>query len=222
MNKERADINRLRDFTLQQRIKDSDAPYLSKDPCFYFNLILGFKVYCSYEWDGVIGAYCLNDFKLMYRDHIINIFTPTCDMDNAKDLTSFKIGVRKRVVDYFDLNPKDDLFLNLLKIENQYTAIDITDRHGDISQDDIVRYYSSVHYTSRYAVKNILQYFSTEERENYFHDSIFDCRSNRYLDAVFDTFQQVGCLQIKDKSKLYIHESMIFENIFFVLRNQDI
>ena len=188
---------------------------------FYFDLYFDIRVHCNYEWNFRFREFTVIDFDLVYKKKKIHTFDIDLDIEGANNLDNFIKSVIEEVRQFFDINEEDGLMINILRIENQMHHIDISSRNDGISQSEIVRYFNCFNYTLNESVRDVLKLFSKEEREGYFHDSIFDCRTTRYLKSVFDTFQEVGHLQLSNKSKVFIHESHIFEDLYFNLCNTD-
>ena len=219
MNQEFINFTALNHLKLNQNLQDYKPSESSES--FYFDLFFGFKVHCNYEWDARFKEYTAIDFDLVYKEKKIHCFEIDLDIEGADNLDSFIKTTIKLIRKFFDINEKDGLMINILRIENQIRHIDITSRDGGVSQNEIVRYFNGFNYTLNDSARDALKHFSKEEREGYFHDSIFDCRTNRYFQSVFDTFQEVGHLQLESKSKVFIHESYIFNDLYYNLYNTE-
>ena len=207
---------------------DTDNQY------FDFHLWDKFHVYVYFQWCEEQSEYEIIEFDLTYKNKAIETFEIDFDLEKTTQIEPFKEEVIEEIKHFFSLEKDPDendryyklekrriTDKNLLKIENQISQIDITERNYGVSQEDIGRYYQGRCLSSNDAVKSILHAFTKEEREDYFHDSIFDCRKKEYFNSVFDTFQEVGCLVLKNKHKVFIHESSLFKNVYFLLENQD-
>lgn len=198
---------------------DTDNKY------FKFNLWDKFEVFVYYEYCEEQSEYEVIKFDLNYDGKALETFEVDFDLEKTTQIDAFQHEVIREIFHFFGIRFDKDLtsaindYLNTLKIENQISQIDISDRNDGICQDTIANSYQQRHFSSNDAVRDALKHFNKEDREGYFHDSIFDCRTKEYFDSVFNTFQEVGCLPLKDKSKVFIHESVLFEEAYFVLRN---